>query len=561
VARVTDGGADEATRGSGVLRALGWVIAILAIYRVLYHLTYVGEVPFAVAPISDGRVYESAAKDILLHPPLGTAPFHLQGAYAVMLAVGMALGGIGTGLLLQLLFAVLGFWALFVACRRMFGAKAAGITVVLALAVPVLAFYENKFLTATITVVAECLVLLAYAKAEGGDPRRGWFARLGCGVASGLAVLARPNLLLALPTTAWALVRVAPGGVRRVAVLGAWLLGLGLALAPMAVRNEIVTGTPTVMPAHGGGTSFYIGNNAKARGVWNSADGLLTGDVSHEVDELGAGGKGTAAELAAREQALGRELYARAFAEIADDPGHWAWLEVRKLWLLVGNDELTQDYDWIGEREMLPWAWRWGVPFGVVLGLAVLGVGVVRRGEHGAARLGLLGGLAGATVIANLVFFTSAQHRLPLLIPLLVLAGPGVLRIGEALRTRGRSLTRRDKILAAVAALLMMQAVVPRTRVHEPSAAHYYNLALAWDRVYEPRRALDALDRALMLRPDHPVILIERAVLRRELGYFDAARQDLDHLAVMPDVPQWVQRRAAREAIWYTDPIAAEPAP
>ncbi|HET6585250.1 MAG TPA: glycosyltransferase family 39 protein, partial [Nannocystaceae bacterium] len=509
--------------------------------RVVYHLMYVAEVPFAAAPISDGHVYEQAARDIIAHPPWGTEAFWLQGLYAYLLALSMAIGGLGVALLVQIVLAGVALFALHAGVRAMFGARAAAITLAMALAVPALAFYENKFLSAVLAILAECLVVWTYARAEGRD---GWAARVGCGAAAGLAVLARPNLLLVLPTTLWALVRTAPAGTRRLRVVLWFTLGVGLALAPMAVRNAVVTGRASVFPAHGGGTSFYIGNNAAARGVWNTADGVLSGDVAHEVEELGSDDVGEKME---RERAIGREMYRRGFADIAADPGRWLVLEARKLWLLVGNDELAQDYDRLGERELLPWFWHSGLPFGVVLALALLGARAVRRGEHGAARLGLLGGLAAATVIANLVFFTSSQHRLPLFIPLLVLAAPGVRAIADAIRARGEGLTRADKIAAGIALVVAAQAVVPRTRVHSPSAVHYYNLALAWDRVGEQRRALAAFDRALAQRPDHPVIRLERALLRNALGYHEGARADLVELATLPNVPEWVRRRADDE--------------
>ena len=83
-----------------------WLTALLlalALLRVLYHFTYLAEVPFALATFSDGRQYELAALDILDHPPLGTHPFYLQGLYAYQMALPMMLGArIAFALLLQL---------------------------------------------------------------------------------------------------------------------------------------------------------------------------------------------------------------------------------------------------------------------------------------------------------------------------------------------------------------------------------------------------------------------------------------------------------------------------
>lgn len=522
------------------------LVGLLALYRALYHFAFLELDPFAVAPVSDGRVYLEAAADLLAHPPLGREPFWLQGAYAAQLAVPMAWGGLAAALLLQLALAAFALWWLHRALRRSHGAIVAALASVLLLAYAALAFYENKILSASLAVVCSVAVVTTFLSAQAQPRLR---ALLWCGVAAGLALLARPNLALAIPTTAWALALLRRRASLSVApALASFGLGLLLALAPMALRNAVVTGSPSVLPVHGGGTSFYIGNNAQARGVWNAA-GVLSGDVTREREELGVDVAGASpAEATARSQALGRALYTRAWQEIADDPGRWLWLELRKAWLLLGNDELAQDYDVWGERELIPWAWPVGVPFGVFAALALVGFVIERRDPQARPRLWCLGGLVLATVLANLVFFTSSQHRLPLVVPLAPWAALGALASARWLRRAitTRALPRRDRLLAAVAVLVALQAAWPRTRVRTPSAVHYYNLGIAYDRVGELRPALHAFDRALELRPDHPVMRIERASVRVMANDFAGAQQDLAVLREQPDAPAWVRTRAAQ---------------
>src|SRR5689334_15531358 len=73
------------------LRLLALLIGFLIAKRVVYHLAYLALDPFALVTLSDGQIYEEAARDILLHPPLGTQPFYLQGLYAYVLALPMLL--------------------------------------------------------------------------------------------------------------------------------------------------------------------------------------------------------------------------------------------------------------------------------------------------------------------------------------------------------------------------------------------------------------------------------------------------------------------------------------
>jgi tetratricopeptide (TPR) repeat protein len=331
------------------------------------------------------------------------------------------------------------------------------------------------------------------------------------------------------------------------------------------LRNAIVTGRPSIMPVHGGGTSFYIGNNQHARGVWNTAGGLLSGEVVRERQELAAELGVAPAPEAEQAAAIGRALYRRAAHELADDPARWLWLELRKAWLLLGNDELSQDYDVAGERELLPWWANRGVPFSAVLAVGLVGVVAVRRRTRHDPSLAarwrpwawMLGAQAFAVVAANLLFFTSAQHRLPLVVPLGILLGPGVRWLGSGWRWRAGGLrsaaTTADRralgLSWALVAVLLAQGAWPRQRREGPTPEHYYNLAIAHVQLGQPQAAVEALDRAVRHRPDHPVILLERATLDRRLGHLDEAAADLDRLGSLPDVPPWIARRVAEERL------------
>lgn len=536
---------------------LALVLLVLVLLRVGYHCAYLVEVPFSLATFSDGRLYEQSAHDLLDHPPWGTAPFYLQGLYAYQLALPMLIRPwISLGLLLQLVLAGGALVGLLRATAPLFGRREAALGLALLLLYPGLAFYENKYLTASLAVVTMVLMLLALARLQ---RRPTALASVLLGVAFGLAILARGNMLLALPGVAVAAVLAwAPTRRPRVHAL-LWLgFGLALGLGPMALRNAIVTGHPSILPVHGGGTSFYIGNNQHARGVWNTAGGLLSGEVVRERQELAAKlgvPDGPEAEQAA---AIGRALYGRAADEIAEDPARWLWLELRKAWLLVGNDELAQDYDVAGERELLPWWANRGVPFSVVLAVGFAGIFAVRRrARHDpafAARFRpwawMLGAQAFAVVAANLLFFTSAQHRLPLVVPLGAVLGPGLVWLASGPRTvAGVDDRRRWWISVALVALVLAQGPWPRQRREGPTPEHYYNLAIAHVQLGQPQEAVAAFDRAVQHRPDHPVILIERATLNRNLGHLDDAAADLDRLASLPDVPPWIARRVAEERL------------
>ena len=569
-------------------RALSLLIVLLVAYRIAYHASYLGDVPFAHATFSDGASYEQAARDILEHPPLGRAAFYLQGAYAYLLALGMAIQPWPSfGLLVQLVLAFATLALFHRTAIRLWGRRAGLLSSAALLAYPGLAFYENKYLSAELGIACNVLVIAAFVGLLQRDGR----ARVGMavllGLASGLAMLARPNMILALPFSLVAMVSLIDADDLRTRLRKAMLpaagivLGTMLALAPMAWRNLVVTGHPDVQPIHGGGTSFFIGNNPKSKGVWNDA-GMLSARLGTESSELAAALE-IDPELDDRDRAkaIGEALYARSFTWIRQNPGTWAKLELSKLWLTIGDQHLTQDYDWLGERELLPWAHRIGVSFSRLLALGLLGAGAVGTGRFRPsedAAVGrrwsdrerravawMLAGQVLAPLAANLLFFTSAQHRLPIAIPLALLVGPGIVALGATLRSWRGSGDGRGALpigLLVAAGLLLVQGPWPRTRQTQPHPVHYYNLAMVEDSIGDPLAALGHLDRAIEQRPEQPMFLLRRAHLRVRIDDIDGAEQDLDALAQLAEreaVPEWVlaQARIDRRTIAHARGVEA----
>ena len=238
-------------------------------------------------------------------------------------------------------------------------------------------FYENKVLTGSIAVSTTILIIGAATR---------WRQRLSApwsfslGTCAGLAALARPNAILFLPVfLGVGLIvdrRIAGRNRRVLRQLVIVAVGFLLACAPMLVRNHLVTGDASLFPIHGGGTSFFIGNNPDAQGLWNSAGGRISGDLSRELREFSSLGGSDQPETA-NAQEVGSTLYAESIDWIASHPMDWIRLETRKIWLMLGDEELTQDHDWIGEAQLLTLPTR-GLSLGMLL-IAALGGCLWRR--------------------------------------------------------------------------------------------------------------------------------------------------------------------------------------
>jgi hypothetical protein len=225
------------------------------------------------------------------------------------------------------------------------------------------------------------------------------------------------------------------------------------------------------------------------------------------------------------------------------------------VWFVAGNDELAQDYDILGERELIPGPYRTGLPFGVLLSLGVVGFAVLqhrRRAGSGpfsrtaAPWLWVAGGQVLAVLVANLAYFTSAQHRLPLCVPLAFLAGPALMFLYDWVRSR-RAPARLMWVSSAVALLLLVQSFWPRSSRRRPSTAHYYNLAVAQHTIGETAAAVETLNKAIERRPRQPEFLLDRARMSREIGRFQVAQADLTALTEMRKLPTWLLRQAVVE--------------
>jgi hypothetical protein len=537
-------------------RALRLGLLLMVLLRVVYHVAFVLYDPFALVTFSDGQLYEEAARDIVAHAPLGTQPFYLQGLYAYLLALGMSLHtAILNALLLQLLVAACALWLFARAARSVLGPWLGSLSTLVLLCYPNVAFYENKYLSVALGIACNVTVLWAFVTFD-RKPSTGRALLLG--VCSGLSVLGRANLLLALPMSAWAVWLSCRARQRTpTPVMLGFLAGVLLALAPMAARNLVVTGHPDVLPSHGGGIPFYIGNNPHANGRWNDAGGLLTGQVDLERDQL-AQGLGITGQGRALDDALGRALYRRAFGFIVSQPGAWLLLEAKKLYCTLGNHDFVRDYDLFGERELLGnLPLPMGIPFGVLLALGALGLWILHTESRGNApgalqRRALFWVLLGqlvAVLAANLLWFSSAQNRVPLAIPLAFAAGPGVLalakRVGRKLQTPWPG--RASWTAVALCGLLCAQAFWPRMDTYRASSVHYYNLANVEETLGRGEDALAHYRLSVEHNPHQPMFRLREAHLARLLGKRERAEQALTRLSEMQDVPPDIRRAAARE--------------
>jgi len=225
--------------------------------------------------------------------------------------------------------------------------------------------------------------------------RNAWVS-LGAGALAGLAVLTRPAMLfflpLALPWLCWR---------------GRWLPAVLFALAcmlvivPWTLRNAREYGR-TVLVASEGGITFWTGNHPLAIG---EGDMAANPDIKRANLALRAQHPGMTPE------ALEPIYYREALTFIREQPLAWAWLMLRKVFYTVVP---------VGPSYRLHSPLYFAasvVSYLSVLPFAILGVAGLRR--RGTLPVPLLL-LAGASVLACLVFFPQERFRIPIVDPALV---------------------------------------------------------------------------------------------------------------------------------------------
>jgi tetratricopeptide (TPR) repeat protein len=426
--------------------------------------------------------------------------------------------------------------------RRLLG-HAAGLAgaLLLCLYAPVL-FLETKVLTETVAIFLALATLLA-AEAALRRPSAPRF--LSAGLLAGLATVARPNVLVALMlAAAWVAFRaLRRRPVARPALLAVAAAGALLVLLPVTARN-LVVGGDLVLVSSNGGIVFAQGNHPDATGVSTVLPGF-TPRIEDQQEQ----------ELAVASRALGHPAtpsessswwFRRGLDFAASQPALFADLWLRKAAWALHAREARDVYNLYQERELAPVLGYLALPFPVLLGLALFGLGARRRDLPDGARLALL---YAASIFATLVAFSvSFRYRAPVAPVLALFAGAGLVAAVQAARDL------RWRPLAAAAACVVLPSLVslvpyplPAITAEAPAnlgaaelsrghpdaaiawslralslnpdlAPAHYNLGLALRKKGDLPHAADELAAAVRLAPDDPAARSDLAVTLDESG-------------------------------------------
>ena len=396
-------------------KAVGILVAIAALLKLLI-VWQLADHPLVQAEVGlDTTAYVDLAKRVLAGDVgLGPGLYYLSPLYIYVLAGELGLTGSLTGArVIQVLIGALAGGGIWTMARQWGSTRAAWFAGILAAGTGLITFYELLILQASIDVALTTAALLALTLAlKQRGPR--WF--LITGIVFGLASLNRPTMAIAAAGIGAMLLLTRH--IRPALVLG---VGVLLGMAPVAIRNIVVSNQWSLVSSHGG-LNFYIGNSEYATGFYRAVPGIMP-DIQGQVRDT----------RIVAEAAMGRSLTDSEISDyfmslgwkwIRENPGPAARLFIKKLAYTFHAQHVALPYSYpffvydagtsLRFFAVGPWLL---IPLGLV-GLVV----IWRRAEDRGSALVWIS-FVPIYAVSVAIFFLAERYRLPLLVPFCVGSG------------------------------------------------------------------------------------------------------------------------------------------
>lgn len=390
------------------------LLAIVIVHKVAYFFEYAA-LPFLYGPLFDSSVYEAQAVAIRAgdfgHPTLL--------AFSPLYGLALSLFPVGAYVAIVVAQQILGLVNLLLVHRialRCFGTREALASATLYFGYALFSFYETKILSETLGLT---LALLAMLCALSTESRVHASVRwtLSAGALMALAVLARASLLFAglLGVVAAFLPWATPREDRRTLLRrgGFYAAAFAAVLLLHGLFNFVNTGrfVPVIFASR-------TAASASASDSWNGslsafstrADGEVSPwDVVDQARERIAHGDSDNTASTVASLNLANVLHAAP----------------AKLARTFSDTETTFDYGFYGERSEVNSLRLLPVSFGCILLLGLVGAYALAR-QKGLRMLLPFAPLVLGTVVTTVLFHPSSRYRLPMLLPLVLLAGYGI---------------------------------------------------------------------------------------------------------------------------------------
>ncbi|MDF1545587.1 MAG: glycosyltransferase family 39 protein [bacterium] len=354
-----------------------------------------------------------------------------------------------------------------------------------------LVFYEAMFLIPVLFLPLSVWGMLRLIRLKDSVRMTDW---LITGLIFGLAALARPNILITLPFLAlWLWKKQSGRGWKLPSIKSPIMLAVGvlIAIAPVTIRNMVVTGEFMLISSQGG-INLYLGNNPKATGLSMQMPEVDLNEAvswNHFMDATNA--------VAVREsgRALSDGEYSsfwtgKAVDWILSNPGPFIGLVWKKTVYLFNGFENSDNIEIYYHRSksllhsLLVWNYGLKFPFGLLLPLTLVGIWVTRKrfSELLPVYIFVL-----AYIPSIVLFLVTARHRLVLIPFMGILAAAGLLWLWD----HRKQLLAKKSIIAPV--ILVVSALLVNTTYYGVGSTNvfqdHYNDGLRYLRLEDWTRA------------------------------------------------------------------------
>lgn len=427
-----------------------WIVGFGFLLRLLF-ITETQNTPFVQYLFSDSQIYNNYALNIAQNNDwIGKDAFFMSPIYPYFLAVIYKIFGQSTYLirLLQVIISTITIFLIYLISKNLFSKKIGYVSAAIAAFYSQLIFYSGLILSETLQVFVSSLLLFFLTKNFDNIYKK-WFVS---GIWLGLLAIFRANILVfAVLIVVYFIIKIIKQKESQKIYLISFLrfiLGMMLIIAPVTIRNYMVS-NDFVLITSNGGINFYIGNNEKSLGVFTTPTEFnFASDMS---------GEKYAEKLSHRDLSASEASsfwYEQAIKFMEDNPLSAIYLMLNKIFLFFLPEENPQsammDYNFYKENFsrilQLPL-----IDFSVLSILFVLGSVMLWKDRRKYLEIYLF---AFAYFVSTIIFFVNGRFRLALLPVIIPISAYSIIFIIETFSKSEFSKLKKPVIIVAVLFLI-----------------------------------------------------------------------------------------------------------
>jgi tetratricopeptide (TPR) repeat protein len=508
-----------------------YLIALIALIsialRVVYYIVVEDQFWF-LNPVVDSANYNIWAQNIAKGKIIGDSVFKHSPLYPYFLSIIYLLPGdsVNNAIITQFFISTICSILTYLLARALFSSKIGFISALLSAIYGPALFYESNLLSVTfINIINICLLISIYYSIE----RKGYINWFITGIIFGLAILARPNILLLGFFLCFFLYfsqrKIYPS--RHIITSAVVLFTAALLIiSPSIIRNKIVL-DEYMLSVNTGGINFYLGNNENASGYHENI-GLLGMVAANQS----AAAKDIASSVAGRKLTYGetsRFWFKLAIKEITTRPQRWLTLLGRKILLFFNQYEYTTSLNYyIVEKETPYFNIFQLINFLIICPLAVTGMLLSKKSWKDL--LPLYSFLI-VYLVSNVLLLVSSEYRFAVLPVFYIFSGVTISQLTDQLKNFSLKRVATIAISIFLMASIVSLKIAPE-RIHKKHLSlGYVNYAGAYRNSGMDEKAASMYKKAMALSTnlkDYAWLTANYALMLLFVGNMDEALKNIE---------------------------------